>query len=327
MAERPPGARTRGLPLSPRIITSLFAARTTGETHSDNSEHRRVPLADRAAHAAGSARLTCSTGLATVTRLSGQARDALGGLSKPSRLTLGAAAAAAIAVTGVMVGVSAGGTPALGSAGRPAAVSDDAGAAGQHHVARAASPAARTAAHQAAPVHRTAAHTAAPARHRAQARHAARHAAAPKPYLIYDSVTPSSIPRYHVIATYATGGYAVSHAQVASRKHVLWIDTTGFDHSASVLDVEPGDATPSMAAHWAWSRLHSDPHALARIYTMRSEWSAVQAAVSRLPAGMRSHVRWWIADPTGVPHVVPGSQATQWYWGSSYDITTATPRF
>jgi hypothetical protein len=66
---------------------------------------------------------------------------------------------------------------------------------------------------------------------------------------------------------------------------------------------------------------------VARIYTMRSEWPAVKSAVGALPASMQSHVRWWIADPTGVPHVVPGSSATQWYWGSNYDITTATPSF
>ena len=46
-----------------------------------------------------------------------------------------------------------------------------------------------------------------------------------------------------------------------------------------------------------------------------------------LPHQMQSRIRWWIADPTGVPHIVPGSSATQWYWGSSYDITTAAPRF
>ncbi len=127
-------------------------------------------------------------------------------------------------------------------------------------------------------------------------------------------------------AVYATGNYAASQAQVAGR-HVMWIDTTGSDHAASVLDVEPGDATPSMAASWAKQRLTADPQALARIYTMRSEWSAAKAAIDTLPARMRSHVRWWIADPTGYAHVVPGSDATQWYWGSSYDITTATPRF
>jgi hypothetical protein len=40
---------------------------------------------------------------------------------------------------------------------------------------------------------------------------------------------------------------------------------------------------------------------------------------------MRSRIRWWVADPTGVPHIVPGSSATQWYWGSSYDESMAAP--
>jgi hypothetical protein len=42
---------------------------------------------------------------------------------------------------------------------------------------------------------------------------------------------------------------------------------------------------------------------------------------------MRSHVHYWIADPTGVPHIVPGSRATQWYWGKGYDVSTASPNF
>jgi hypothetical protein len=58
-----------------------------------------------------------------------------------------------------------------------------------------------------------------------------------------------------------------------------------------------------------------------------SEWPAVQAAVATLPAWMRAHIRWWIADPTGSPHIVPGSDATQWYWGQSFDTSSATPRF
>jgi hypothetical protein len=140
-------------------------------------------------------------------------------------------------------------------------------------------------------------------------------------------VTPSALPAHNAIATYANGNYAASPAQVAGHKTVMWIDTTGYDHAASVLDVEPGDATPTMAATWAWHRLHSSPRALARIYTMQSEWPAVKAAVAKLPASMRSHVRYWIADPTGQPHIVPGSDATQWYWGSNVDISTATPRF
>jgi len=142
------------------------------------------------------------------------------------------------------------------------------------------------------------------------------------PYEIYDSVTPSEIPAGHEIATYADGGYAVSPSQVQG-KDVLWIDTNGSDPNASVLDVEPGDATPAQAATWAQQRLTEHPGSLAVIYTMRSDWSAAQAAVSSLPASMQSQIRWWIADPTGVPHIVPGATATQWYWGPDYDISSA----
>jgi hypothetical protein len=145
-----------------------------------------------------------------------------------------------------------------------------------------------------------------------------------RPYLIYDSVTPSAIPAHHEVATYATGDYAVSPSQVAACGPVVWIDTTGTDPAASAIDVEPGNATPSDAASWAIHKLSVQPNGLAWIYTMRSEWPAAQAAVGTIPSQMRSHVRWWIADPTGVSHIVPGSSATQWYWGSNYDITTAT---
>ena len=152
-------------------------------------------------------------------------------------------------------------------------------------------------------------------------------AAPPRPYEIYDSVTPSAIPAHHQVATYATGGYAVSPSQVAGRGNVLWIDTRGTDPKAAALDVEPGDATPSVAANWAWHKLHAADNSVAIIYTMRSEWAATKAAVNTLPGHMRSHIRWWIADPTGYNHVVPGASATQWYWGSNYDITTANPGF
>ncbi len=146
-----------------------------------------------------------------------------------------------------------------------------------------------------------------------------------RPFEVYDSVTPSQIPAGARLATYADGGYAVAPSQVADRGHVLWIDTSGSDPRAAALDVEPGDATPGQAATWAWHKLHNAAGSVAIIYTMRSEWAATQAAVATLPASMQHHVRWWIADPTGVPHIVPGADATQWYWGHNYDITTARP--
>jgi hypothetical protein len=216
---------------------------------------------------------------------------------RPSRLTLGVAAATAAAV----VGVSAGVTYPVGAASSPSAAS--------HAQAHRPPVPVRLVSRQS--THRR---TAAPGRPAA-------------PYLIYDSVIPSAIPAHRMVATYATGPYAVSPAQVSGRGPVMWIDVRGTDYGASALDTEPGDATPFVAARWAWHRLSAYPNAIAHIYTMRSEWPAVQAACATLPARMRSHIRWWIADPTGVPHIVPGSDATQWYWGPNYDISTATPRF
>jgi hypothetical protein len=163
------------------------------------------------------------------------------------------------------------------------------------------------------------------ARHETRARHAAP-ARPAQPFQFYDSVTPSAIPAGHEIATYADGPFAVSPSQVAGHQ-VLWIDTNGSDPRANALDVEPGDATPSSAATWVSSKLTASPHSIAIVYTMISDWQATKDAVATLPNWMQSHVRWWIADPTGVPHVVPGANATQWYWGTNYDISNANPGF
>lgn len=152
-------------------------------------------------------------------------------------------------------------------------------------------------------------------------------AATAKPYLIYDSVAPGAIPVGRAAAVYANGAYKASPGQLAGHHSVLWIDTNGSDPAANVLDVEPGDATPARAARWVKQRLGSRPHAVAIVYTMRNDWQQVKDNVAVLPAWMQSRVRYWIADPTGAPHVLSGASATQWYWGNSYDITTAIPGF
>jgi hypothetical protein len=114
---------------------------------------------------------------------------------------------------------------------------------------------------------------------------------------------------------------------VGGHGKVVWIDTNGSDTKANALDVEPGDATPAGAAHWVQQKLTASPKTTAIVYTMQSEWPQVKAAINALPAGMASHVKYWVADPTGTPHMVPGASATQWYWGNSYDISTAQPGF
>lgn len=156
----------------------------------------------------------------------------------------------------------------------------------------------------------------------------ARPAAPAQPYTIYDAVRPDAIPSgQQQVAVYGNGNYQASWSAVHGRSRVLWIDTNGSNPGCDVLDVEPGDATPSGAAVWVRQRLTRWPNHLAVVYTMRSEWNQVKAAIASLPGPMQSRVRYWIADPTGVPHIVPGSNATQWYWGSNFDKTMALPGF
>lgn len=113
-----------------------------------------------------------------------------------------------------------------------------------------------------------------------------------------------------------------------ARRTVIWIDTLATDPAGSnALDIEPGCASPSQAAGWVRARLIAHPDATAILYSSISEWSEVRADVASLPSWMQAHIRWWIADPTGYRHIVPGADATQWYWGNSYDISSAKSSF
>lgn len=151
-------------------------------------------------------------------------------------------------------------------------------------------------------------------------------AAPTKPYALYDSTTPEAIPAKAPAAVYATGPYAASEAAVTGHPH-LWIDTQGGDPKANALDVEPGDATPAEAGVWAHQRLDGHGHLYARIYTTIGLWPEVKAAVHALPKVEQHRVKYWIADPTGVPHIVPGSDATQYFWGHGFDKSLALPSF
>jgi hypothetical protein len=221
---------------------------------------------------------------------------------------------------------TAGGTGANATAG-DAAVQHQATAAFAQQAQQQAVAKLQAAARQQAAAKRLAAQRLAAQRQAAKAAKAKAHAAPAKPYVIYDSVRPDTIPSGKAAAVYANGAYAAFPSQVRGHGSVLWIDTNGSDPGANVLDVEPGDATPVGAAQWVKQRLSSQPHSVAIVYTMMSDWQQVKDNVAALPGWMQSKVRYWIADPTGVPHVIPGSSATQWYWGNSYDVTTANPNF
>jgi len=228
--------------------------------------------------------------------------------------------AGAAAIAGLSAGVSLGSTSAAPA--RRAVAFQAPSRSPRLHVSASASPAASSTPASAAPSARPTA-TAAP-HASASAASGVQHQA---PYLFYDSATPEDIPAGHEIATYADGPHPTPPSEVAGRGPVLWIDINGSDPAAQVIDVEPGCATPAAAAAWVDQKLTAQPTQLAIVYTTIGEWGQVQADVSALPAWMQHRIRWWIADPTGYPHLVPGSQATQWYWGPDYDISTATWQF
>ena len=257
---------------------------------------------------------------------------------------VGATTAGAAVVAGITVGVSLSAFPA-GSAPRSAVALSEpttrpgAGENQQNHpTAESDSPFETGRTGSRSPAHSTSARTrptanssakpSATAQHKGATQHksAARPSAAPsKPYEFYDSVEPQTIPGGAIVATYSTGAHPIPASAVTGRKQVMWIDTLATDPSASALDIEPGCATPSQVPGWVSARLKAHPGQVAILYMSLSEWPQVRADVASLPAWMRSRIRWWVADPTGVPHIVPGSDATQWYWGSSYDESMANP--
>lgn len=79
------------------------------------------------------------------------------------------------------------------------------------------------------------------------------------------------------------------------------------------IDVEPGCVWPPAAAvalqaEWA-------PQGCKGFYCNRFTQPLLVAAGA--PVG----VEWFLADPTGVEHVIPGTVATQWGWFSTYDVS------
>lgn len=134
--------------------------------------------------------------------------------------------------------------------------------------------------------------------------------------LMFDSVTPQAIPpNPQIVAAYIDGRYAnYTQARALFPAATLLSITVFGNLRANVVDVEYGDATPATAAAGVKAGLYPT------VYCNLSTISAVVAAMDGTP------FQWWAAHPTGTPHLVPGSIATQYAWpgyGSpgNYDIS------
>lgn len=150
---------------------------------------------------------------------------------------------------------------------------------------------------------------------------------------MYDSTQPDLIPGHaEYLAIYANGDYAADRDEIAKlfpHARVFTIDVLGDDPAASIKDVETGDLRPGDIPRVVEARHAAYPGALTRVYCNLSTWPAARAAVAGLDAAVRGTVRWWIANPTNPPyaHFVPGSNGTQYEWGTDYDTSVIGPNF
>lgn len=128
---------------------------------------------------------------------------------------------------------------------------------------------------------------------------------------MYDAVNANNIPTgAQGVAGYVDGKYAWTDAEWALFPDAYKVRITVFGAAdADCIDVENGDATPQTAASW----LDSHPNGL--VYFSLDSQSAVDTAC----AGKT--YRKWIANWTNVPHLVPGSVATQWTSNAKYDVS------
>jgi hypothetical protein len=144
-------------------------------------------------------------------------------------------------------------------------------------------------------------------------------AGAPSTVTICDAVQIAALPPCAAYLAYVDGRYrtySALHAKYPTAT-ILTVSTTG-QTAADILDVEPGNAQPPRARLWVTSGLGSAMGDI--IYSDRADYPRLQKALAGLSW------KWYAADPTGAPHIVPGSIATQYAWprhGSpgNYDIS------
>lgn len=129
---------------------------------------------------------------------------------------------------------------------------------------------------------------------------------------MFDSDQPAAIPASAaVVAGYVTGPGAWTTAQWSrwpADRHVAISRTAGY-FVAHVLDVEAGAAQPEQVPGWI---IRAGPASgfVPTIYGSRSTLDRCKVLVAQ--AG--NDCDWWLADPTGIPHLPAGYSACQYAW-------------
>jgi hypothetical protein len=159
----------------------------------------------------------------------------------------------------------------------------------------------------------------------------------PKPpaqrFTMYDSTDVNTgLPVSHpeAVAGYVNGKWPSYNGLVKrypGAKHLSIAVNTSAD--ARCLDVETGDATPDQAPAWV-RRQHARGVKRPVVYANTSTMPAVVAALEH-DSIKRDEYLVWTAHYTGVPHIEPGSDATQYESvetaGHNYDASLCQPWF
>jgi hypothetical protein len=162
-------------------------------------------------------------------------------------------------------------------------------------------------------------------------------AAAQRPTIMFDSVTVGNMPASApAVAGYTSGLFPTWPHLAALFPHARRLSiAVSSAHDAECLDVEPGDATPAVAAGWV-KRQQARGIKRPVIYASRDNMPAVLAALQA--AGIpRSAVRLWSAHYTFHEHICSPAcgarftaDATQWTdkaIGRSLDQSKVDPSF
>jgi hypothetical protein len=136
---------------------------------------------------------------------------------------------------------------------------------------------------------------------------------------MYDALDLNAIPaNAQIVAYYPHDSRTTGSVSRFSKSTVLvTIDNQGTHTDCDVLDVEPGAAWPPSAIVDRWLAAKLAQGKTGTIYANLANIGEVRAATSRA-------FDWWAAQWTNVPHSVPGSVATQYEGGGSFDLSLVT---
>jgi hypothetical protein len=154
---------------------------------------------------------------------------------------------------------------------------------------------------------------------------------APKPaarFEMYDSTNVSNIPHGAVaVAGYVNGSFANFNEMVKAFPHAKHLSIAVTSHAdAHCLDIETGDATPADAPAWV-RRQHARGIKRPIVYANTSTMPAVIAALEHNGI-KRNEFLVWTAHYTNIPHIEPGSDATQFEDHKElFDVSLCEPWF